>query len=322
MTEPVRVETSPASATRARWIAVLRVVVTLAAFAWVLWRSDLSALGAAIVTISPFALVIAIALQMGNLVVGAVRWRVMLAAYGATQLPPLRELVQLNYIGFFYNTWLPGGVGGDVVRAVASRRAFGEEGTTGAAAVVFVDRVLGLTGLFLVVACTALVRPLAGQSSSVVVLGAVAGIVVSLLAVVGIAMSRRLAPMLPARLATIAQRVPPIVSLPPFLLALLLSLVTQTVVAITGHVIVVALAPSILLESSLVVVPLAMATAFLPFLVGGTGAREEVFARLYGAVGMSTESAVAASLLVYATQLLVGLIGAALPVPHAEAKPR
>lgn len=308
----------PRPNTRARVLLVVRIAVTLAAFGWVLWRNDLRLVLEALLSISPLALGGALALMMGNLVVGAVRWRVMLAAYGAKHLPPLRELVTLNYIGFFYNTWLPGGVGGDVVRAVASRRAFGDEGTTGAAAVVFVDRVLGLTGLFLLVAVTALIWPLAGASSTVVLLGAVGGIAVSVLAVLAIAMSRRIAPHLPGRLKDIAQRVPPIVSRGPFVLALLLSLVTQSVVALTGHLIMQALAPSVRLESSLVIVPLAMATAFLPFLVGGTGAREEVFARLYGGVGVATETAVAASLLVYVVQLAVGLVGAVLPVPAAR----
>lgn len=303
---------------RARLFLFVRVAVTVAAFGWVLTHNDLGLVWGALISISPFAMATAAALTMGNLVVGALRWRVMLAAYGATELPPLRELTVLNYIGFFYNTWLPGGVGGDVVRAVASRRAFGDQGTTGAAAVVFVDRVLGLTGLFLVVATTALLYPLAGASSSLVLVGSLAGIVVSVLAVVAIALSRRIAPHLPGRLGEIASRIPPIVRMGPFAVALLLSLVTQTVVALTGHVIVHALAPIAELESSFVVVPLAMATAFLPFLVGGTGAREEVFARLYGAVGVSAESAVAASLLVYVTQLLVGLIGAALPVPKPK----
>lgn len=306
----------PTDVKKRTWL-VVRIVVTVAAFAWVLLRSDLGSVGTALMSISPLALLVAAALTMGNLVVGAARWRVMLAAYGAAHLPPLGELVRLNYIGFFYNTWLPGGVGGDVVRAVASRRAFGDEGTTGAAAVVFVDRVLGLTGLFLVVASTALVHPLHGADDRLVLVGSALGIVVSVAAVVAIALSRRLAPHLPGRIGAIVGRLPAIVRFGPFAVALLLSIVTQTVVALTGHAIVSALAPSVGLSSSLVVVPLAMATAFLPFLVGGTGAREEVFAQLYGAVGVPAGSAVAASLLVYVTQLLVGLIGAALPAPAA-----
>lgn len=304
---------------RARLWAILRLLVTAGAFAWVLSRVDLGELWRALSSISPLALVVAFGLTAGNLVVGAVRWRVMLAAYGATKLPPLGKLVALNYIGFFYNTWLPGGVGGDVVRGVASREAFGDAGTTRAMAVVFVDRVLGLTGLFLVVATTALVFPMPVASGGTVAIGSVLGILAGVAAVASLALGRRLAPMLPGPIGRIAAGLPPIVHTGPFVLALVLSLVTQTVVAITGHVIVVALAPSVTLETSFVVVPLAMATGFLPFLVGGTGAREEIFARLYGTVGVAAPDAIAASLLVYGVQLVIGLIGAVLPLPKTDA---
>ena len=68
------------------------------------------------------------------------------------------------------------------------------------------------------------------------------------------------------------------------------------------------------LANSFVAIPLAMATAFLPFLVGGTGAREMAFVALYASVGVPAEDAIAASLLVYSTQLAVGAIGAFLRV--------
>lgn len=326
MSEPTAERGADASArdeararARARLWAGLRLLVTALAFAWVLSRVDLAELSGAMTSISPLALVVAFALTAGNLVVGAVRWRVMLAAYGATRIPPLGRLVVLNYVGFFYNTWLPGGVGGDVVRGVASREAFGEAGTTGAMAVVFVDRVLGLTGLFLVVATTALVRPMPVASGSMVAVGSVLGILAGIASVAALAAGRRLSPHLPGPIGRIAAGLPPIVRVGPFVVALLLSLVTQTVVAITGHVVVVALVPTVTLESSFVVVPLAMATAFLPFLVGGTGAREEVFAQLYGAVGVARPDAIAASLLVYLTQLAIGLVGAVLPIPKSTA---
>jgi uncharacterized membrane protein YbhN (UPF0104 family) len=101
----------------------------------------------------------------------------------------------------------------------------------------------------------------------------------------------------------------------PFIVAILLSLVTQTGVAWTGHVIVHSLAPSITLLNSLVVVPLAMATTFLPFLVGGTGAREAVFAQLYGPLGVSEPDATAAGLLIWFSQIVVALVGGVLPLP-------
>lgn len=269
--------------------------------------------------VSPWAFAIACGSTALNLVVGSVRWRMLLSAYGAPNVLPLATLVRLNYLGFFYNTCLPGGVGGDFVRGYASRVAFGEGGTAGAGAVVLVDRVLGLVGLLLVVAVTASVFPLPVAESVPVGLLAIVGIALGASTILAIAGGRTLATRLPGALRRHAERLPRIRHPIPFVAAILLSLVTQTGVAWTGHVIVASLAPEVALSTSLVVVPLAMATAFLPFLVGGTGAREEVFARLYGPVGVPAAEAVAASLLVWSTQIAVALVGGLLPMPTTTA---
>jgi uncharacterized membrane protein YbhN (UPF0104 family) len=298
----------------------IRIGTTLAAIAYVALRVDVRAVGGALLRVSPLAFVVACASTAMNLVVGSVRWRILLRAYGAPHLPSLGTLVRLNYIGFFYNTCLPGGVGGDVVRGYASRAAFGDGGVTGAGAVVLVDRVLGLVGLLLVVAFTATVFPLPVAESNHVTAISLAGIAVSACTVIAIALGRSIAPRLPAALRRYAEQLPAIIHYGPFGVAILLSLVTQSVVAWTGHVIVGSLAPTVALTDSLVVVPLAMATAFLPFLVGGTGAREEVFARLYGPLGVAEPDAVAASLLVWLTQIVVALVGGVLPLPSSSAK--
>jgi uncharacterized membrane protein YbhN (UPF0104 family) len=306
------------SAVRRRRIMLgLRIGTTLAAVAYVALRVDLRAVGGALLRVSPLAFLIACASTAMNLVVGSLRWRILLRAYGAPHVPSLATLVRLNYIGFFYNTCLPGGLGGDVVRGYASRAAFGDAGVTGAGAVVLVDRVLGLVGLLLVVAFTATFFPLPVADANHVTAISLVGIGMSTSAVVAIALGRSIAPRLPGSLRRYAEQLPAIVHYPPFGLAIVLSLVTQSVVAWTGHVIVGSLAPSVSLTDSLVVVPLAMATAFLPFLVGGTGAREEVFARLYGPLGVAASDAVAASLLVWLTQIVVSLVGGVLPLPAA-----
>jgi uncharacterized protein (TIRG00374 family) len=140
---------------RGRVLTVVRVAVTLAAFGWVFSRVDLSALGAAFGRVPWTSLALAVALTLGNLGVGSLRWRTLLSAFGASRIPSMASLYRLNVIGFFYNVWLPGGVGGDVVRGIASREAFGEAGATGSVAVVFVERVLGLVGLLALAAVTA-----------------------------------------------------------------------------------------------------------------------------------------------------------------------
>jgi uncharacterized membrane protein YbhN (UPF0104 family) len=310
MSEPPKVRPP----TRNRVLLVVRVVVTTLAFAWILTRVDLRAIAAAAERVSPIAFGLACMLVAANLGVSTARWRVLLDAYAATTKPPFRRLLRLNFVGFFYNTWLPGGVGGDAVRGVASREAFGAEGATGALAVVFVERVLGLVGMLVVVALTSALAPLPAGDVHAITLASIGGVIVGAAVVGVLASGSRVARFLPGPFGRIAAQLPPIRRAFPFLIAVLLSLATQTIGAITGHAIVSSLAPSIPLTASLVAIPLAMATAFLPFLVGGTGARELAFVALYASVGMPEADALAASLLCYATQLVVGLVGAFLRI--------
>src|SRR5262249_54266655 len=77
-----------------------------------------------------------------------VRWYVLVRAQG---LPfRLSDAVRLGLAGFFFNTFLPGSVGGDVVKAAFLARE--QNRRTVAVATVLMDRVIGLWGLFWFVA--------------------------------------------------------------------------------------------------------------------------------------------------------------------------
>lgn len=304
---------------RKQLVLAVRVVASIAGLVWVFSRVRFEDVMHAMQRVSPVGFAFACLTTCANLVLSSIRWRILLAAYGARTLPPLRELVTLNFIGFFYNTCLPGGVGGDVVRGVASRRAFGPEGATRAVAVVFVERVVGLVGLLLVVAAASFLYPLPSEDPRMVTYGSLLGGLAGLAGVGVLAVGARLAPQAPAPLRRVLEKFPPITNKGAFALGILLSLGTQSLVVVTGHAIVGSLSSVVALRHSFVVVPLAMATAFLPFLVGGTGAREAVFSQLYSSVGMPAADASAAGFVVFLSQVLVALTGAFLPLPKTPA---
>src|SRR6188508_494325 len=136
-----------------RWLGIaLRVLGTAAGLAWIATRVDLEAARGALGRIPIATFAAASALVAANVVAGAVRWRVLLRAYGAARIPALPRLVYLYFVAFFYNNYLPGAVAGDVGRGVVTRDAFAGEGTTGALAVVLVERALGLFALFALLA--------------------------------------------------------------------------------------------------------------------------------------------------------------------------
>jgi uncharacterized protein (TIRG00374 family) len=83
----------------------------------------------------------------------AVRWQVLLRA-NAIRIPFL-TVVRLHYLGFFYNAFMPGSAGGDIIKAVYLARQC--EQKTEAATVVLVDRVVGLIGLLAVAGAVVLI---------------------------------------------------------------------------------------------------------------------------------------------------------------------
>lgn len=315
MTEPVETSgAAPSESPPRRWPWLLvRLAVTGAALGWTLSQVSLEELLGAIRRLAPGATVVALALSFANLFVGSLRWRTLLAAYGAEQRPSILRLAHLYLVALFYNTFLPANVGGDVVRGYVTRDAF--PGSAGAYLIVGIERVFGLAGLFLLGATVLLVRPLAELPHLPwLAAGALLAAAAASLAPV---LARRLAPIAPSRLRTVLA-LTPTVRRPALLLpVLLLSVGTQSVVALTGHALVVSIAPEVTLAQSLVIVPVALIAMYLPT-VAGLGTREAAFVLLFGAVGVGEADATAASLALFAVQLAVAATGG---VVHLVAPP-
>ena len=292
-----------------RWLGLaLRLLGTAGGLAWIALTVDLGEAKDALARIPAMVFVVASLLVAANVVAGALRWRVLLRAYGAVRIPPFTRLVYLYFVAFFYNNYLPGAVAGDVGRGVVTHAAFDEEGATGAIAVVFVERAQGLFALFALLAVGLVVAGSQIDSTGLwwwTVLGS-AG---SCALVASIPLARRLAPYLPTPLAKIAGRLPALRDRTSFVIALGLSVVTQALIAVAGWHLLAALGP-IDLGASLLVVPLAAATTFLPITVGGAGAREAVYVALCGSLfGMPKADALAASIGLWGAHLAVGALG-------------
>jgi glycosyltransferase 2 family protein len=296
-----------------RWGWVVRWTGTLLGVLYVATLIDVASLGAALVTVSFPVVLGAAALTATGQVIGAVRWRTLLSAYGAESRPDLATAVRLYFVAVFYNSFLPGAVAGDVVRAVVTRTAFEDHGATGALAVVFIERILGLFAVFvLVLAGVALSSDALGVQRSLR-MWSIVGCAASLACILALPAGRGLARFLPGPIARIARRLPSVVRLRAFATAVVLSLCTQGTAVIAGWLILRAMHPGVTLAGALLIVPAAVATACLPITVGGIGAREAAFVVLCGRLlGMASEDAVAASLLLWLSTLIIGAVGGVL----------
>ena len=299
-----RTETSDSR--RRLWLFV-RLAVTVAAFAWLLSIIELGELLAAFTRVSFLAGCTTIALFFLGVVLAAVRWREVLAAYGASSPPSVGRLLRLHLVGVFYNTFLPGAVGGEVVRGVATRDAFETGGATSSITVVLLERASGLAGVLVVATVAFLVHPLPGVSGAM--FWGPAGLLAAVGAMGTVAIGRRAARFVPPPLDRFAASLPELRSLRPFTLVILLSIAIQVLTAVGAHALVRSIAPQVELTDSLVVIPLAAAAAYFPLTVAGMGAREAVFVVLYRTVGVPEADALAGSLGFLFCQLTVAASG-------------
>ena len=248
-----------------------------------------------------------------NLCIGAVRWRVVLMAYGASRIPPYLQLVRLYFIGIFFNTFIPANVGGDLLRGHITRQAF-SGGHAGGYLIVILERIFGLAGLMLLAGGVLLMVPIEGLEDWRWL--GILGLVAAAGAATAPALLRRFGTWLPGALGELAQTTPTLAR-PSFIaIALAMSVVTQGLVAVGGYLYIVDLDPSVPLSAGLVLVPIALVSLYLPT-IAGLGAREASFVGLFGMVGVIHSDATAAALGVLATTLVTAILGA-IPLLRAR----
>jgi uncharacterized membrane protein YbhN (UPF0104 family) len=79
---------------------------------------------------------------------GTWRWKTLLE--GAGYKITWKRALQLQVTGFFFNTVMPGAVGGDIIKLAYVIRDNKEKSKTQAMMTVLLDRIVGLSGLFLI----------------------------------------------------------------------------------------------------------------------------------------------------------------------------
>jgi uncharacterized membrane protein YbhN (UPF0104 family) len=258
------------------------------------------------------------------------RWYVLVRAQ---DLPfTLLGAIRLGAVGYFFNTFLPGAIGGDLVKAVALARS--QSRRTVAVATVLIDRAIGLWGLLWLVALLggwfsltdnpvlrenvglrAVVRSAWGIVAATVVTWALLGFLPEWRAQ---RFARRLTrlPKIGHNAAEFWRAIWMYRNRPRAVaLALLLSLVSQTgnvfAIHFAAQTFASAVDPDVLpsLAEHALIVPQGMAIeAFFPA-PGGVGGGEFGYGKLYRLIGRPEALGVLASLGRRMCQWIVGLIG-------------
>jgi uncharacterized membrane protein YbhN (UPF0104 family) len=105
------------------------------------WTYGPPALGQTLQSVHPGALALSFLLMGGTLLIGVLRWRMVLHVQGF-QLP-FGRAAEISLVAHFFNSFLLGTVGGDVMKAYCAARETHHKKTE-AVMTVFMDRVIGL----------------------------------------------------------------------------------------------------------------------------------------------------------------------------------
>lgn len=292
-----------------RW---LKFVVSAVLLLFLLTQIDLRAVLAALSNVKWAGLLVAFALFIAGVFIRSYRWQILLDALDLRM--PLRTLTSLYFVGSFFNTVLPTGFGGDVVKAAELAHTSGRGGE--ALGTVVMDRFLGIVAL-LAMGVAALL--LAGDWVDRRITWAIGFLFAALLVGFWLLRKRwlmsRLSQLVPQRWRE------PILS---FLRALYSGLqgysartlawamAVSVLFNVTWVAVNVVLGWSLGIDASLaqylVFVPLVSLSLLLPS-VGGLGVRELTYVGLFGLIGIPEEQAFALGILVYAVTFATGLIG-------------
>jgi uncharacterized membrane protein YbhN (UPF0104 family) len=289
----------------------LKISITLLALLYVFSQVDLADIGQRLLQANLGWVLAGFLLVNASLVVRAYRWLLLLRGIGS----PIRfrRLVSLYFAANFFNSVLPSGFSGDVVRAVEAAQ---DVPARTAAGTVLVDRATGLLALFIIGLVALPFRPdtfpptLFWQTTAVCLIGLMVGF-----AVLEGRLVRGLGRWVPNKLQPMWQKVDRVITAVQACgwtavgqamgISILFNLMQISWFAVAG----LALGYHLPFSHYALVIPFLSLAILLPS-IGGLGIREGLAPLLFASAGLSDEQAIALTLLVFAIERLSGFLGA------------
>ncbi len=302
---------------RSRWFFWGRLAVTLGLLALIFTRVDLGSFVAAVRGALGVLLLLAVVSNSLALIISAAKWRDLLRALEVSASG--RTLLELYTIGFFVNAFLPGVVGGDVVRwQMASRRT---GGGLKVAATILAERATGLAALLMLsVPAAVYMLPNSALPTLLII------VVPASLALVGglaLVLNRRLASSLHVRargrganrlvrrlyrLHRTLRRFPR----KPLLVALGYSVLFYLSAGLTFFLVCSAFGADITIVEAASVQVLIMLLIMIPVSIGGLGVAQAGDVYLLGLLGIGSAEALGISLARMAVAYVYAVVGAVL----------
>ena len=309
------------------WNVALRLLFSLGILGLLFTQISFSEVLENLKKVSPLFVLFAWAYYAFCQLISSYRWKVLLEARNVHV--PLRELFSFYMIGMFANNFMPGSVGGDVVKSYHLFRTTSDVKI--AAVSVFLERFTGLIGLCLI-SLVALVVGYQHLSSPVVLGSVVAAALAILLIIIIIWQMPRIVGrlgwatrLLPKRFTKIAADIYGALASyrhhPKSILAAIgLSAILQFLFAAYYALASIAMGIPIDLIYFVLFLPLITLVTMIPLSIGGLGLREVMIVTLFGAVGISQADVLSVSLTVHIINTLLSLWGGFLLLRRSMSK--
>jgi uncharacterized membrane protein YbhN (UPF0104 family) len=291
---------------------ILKIAVTVFGLAYVVSTVSLEKIGEDITNIKWVWLLVAFVLITASLVLRAYRWLLLLR--GLDVKVSFGRLVELYFVGNFFNAFLPSGFGGDAVRIMEVAR---DVPTNVAAGTVIVDRLTGLLMLFVMALLAQPFRPegfpqpLFQLITAVSIIGIIGGIILlegSLIRRFGGWLPGKLSPTGDGPIARLLQGVQGS-GWRAVLGALAVSILFNLLLVTWWYAVGRSIGANISYFYYLLVVPILSVALLVPSL-SGLGVRESLAPSLFAGAGIQDSTAVAISLLVFLVMRASSLLGA------------
>jgi len=262
-------------------------------------------------------LAVALLLHVVGLPVRAFRWQILLTSLGINI--PLSQLTRLYFVGSFFNTFLPTGIGGDVVRIYELGRESGQPAA--AIGTVLVDRATGLLVLLLMAMVVLpfghhLISPQIAWIIACLFLGGWGGswLILQRDWLEKWGLLRFLSKVKHIDKVYEAMHACGFKAISGALAA---SFVFNLLLIATSYLVGVSLGVHVSIGYFVLFVPIISSLLALPISLSGLGVREGGYVYLFGQAGVAPPLALTMSLLIYVLNLATGCVGAVLYIVEA-----
>lgn len=298
----------------------LKLGISAGILVWLFQQTDLTDVLARARAANPVLLLVALGIFGIIVLISSWRWRLLLHAIQVEA--PIRRLANSWLVALFFNNFLPSNIGGDVVRVADTASLAGSR--TVAAAVVLVDRAMGLAALLVVAALGAWLATAAGiavPARDYLWLAAFGCVVAGLPTLYRPkVLAKLLAPigalhpeLVGTRVDRFLRAIEQISDHPWRVTQAILGAVAVQVLLVVYHIAIAqAIGVSLSLTMGLVIVPVSLVLQMAPVSVNGFGVREAVFTFFFTRLGLPVDAAIALSLLSAALLMLFSLSGGAV----------